>query len=120
VKTTQYFEDYVNQIRNTYVMGLGYEGLLPSRNNDVLMAGFGIVNMTQGAKQWEALTPSCANKAGGGCVSSGVQYIFEVGYSAKITPWMFIQPSIQYLAQPAGRMDLGNITTFTISVGLAF
>jgi carbohydrate-selective porin OprB len=120
VKTTQYFEDYINQIRNTYVMGVGYEGLLPSRNNDVLMAGFGIVNMTQGAKQWESLTPSCTKKAGGGCISSGVQYIFELGYSAKLTPWMFVQPSIQYLAQPAGRMDLGNITTFTISVGLAF
>jgi len=119
-KTTQYFADYINQIRNTYVFGLGYEGLIPSRNNDVLMAGFGLINMTQGAKQWEALTRSCTQKAGGGCVSTGVQYIFEAGYSAKITPWMFIQPSIQYLAQPAGRADLGNITTFTLSLGLAF
>jgi len=120
IKTTQYFQEYVNQIKNTYVMGLGYEGLLPGRNNDILMAGFGIINMTQGAKQYESLSTSCAQKTGGGCISSGVQYIFEAGYSAKITPWMFVQPSIQYLAQPAGRMDLGNITTFTISVGFAF
>jgi carbohydrate-selective porin OprB len=84
------------------------------------MAGFGIVNMTQGARQWETLAPACAGKAGGGCISSGVQYIFEAGYSAKLTPWLFIQPSIQYLAQPYGRMDLGNITTFTFSLGVAF
>ena len=120
VKTTQYFEEYINEIKNTYVVGLGYEGLLPGRDKDVLMAGFGIVNMTQGARQWEALAPACAGKAGGGCISSGVQYIFEAGYSAKLTPWLFIQPSIQYLAQPYGRMDLGNITTFTFSLGVAF
>jgi carbohydrate-selective porin OprB len=120
VKTTQYFEEYINEIKNTYVVGLGYEGLLPGRDKDVLMAGFGIVNMTQGARQWETLAPACAGKAGGGCISSGVQYIFEAGYSAKLTPWLFIQPSIQYLAQPYGRMDLGNITTFTFSLGVAF
>lgn len=120
IKTTQYFEEYINEIKNTYVVGLGYEGLIPTRNNDVLMAGFGVVNMTQGSRLWESLAPACAGKAGGGCISSGVQYIFEVGYSAKLTPWLFIQPSIQYLAQPYGRMDLGNITTFTFSMGVAF
>ena len=119
-KTTQYFQDYINLIRNTYVVGLGYEGLLPGRDKDVLMAGFGIVNMTQGSRLWESLAPACAQKAGGGCISSGVQYILEVGYSAKLTPWLFVQPSIQYLAQPYGRMDLGNITTFTVSLGIAF
>lgn len=120
VKTTQYFQDYVNEIKNTYVVGLGYEGLIPGRNNDVLMAGLGIVNMTEGARLWETLSPSCTGKTGSACVSSGMQYIFEVGYSAKITPWFFVQPSVQYLAQPYGRMDLGNITTFTFSLGFAF
>jgi carbohydrate-selective porin OprB len=119
-KTTQYFQDYYNLIRNTYVTGLGYEGLIPGRNNDVLMAGFGVVNMTPGSRLWNERSPSCALKAGGGCVNTGVQYIFEVGYSAKLTPWLFLQPSIQYLAQPYGRTDLGNITTFTFSLGIAF
>jgi porin len=119
-KTTQYFLEYANLIKNTYVAGLGYEGLIPGRNEDVLMAGFGVVNMTPGARSWEALSQSCAQKAGGGCVSSGVQYILEIGYSAKITPWFFIQPSFQYLAQPYGRMDLGNISTVTLSLGFAF
>lgn len=117
-KTTQYFQQYYNLIRDTYVMGLGYEGLIPGRNNDVLMAGFGVVNMTDGSRLWNVRSPSCALKPG--CVNTGVQYIFEVGYSAKLTPWLFIQPSIQYLAQPYGRTDLGNITTFTFSLGIAF
>jgi len=120
VKTTQYFAEYINQIRNTYVLGLGYEGLLPGRDNDVLMAGVGMLNLTQGAQSWSLLSPSCTLKAGGSCNNSGSQYIFEIGYSAKITPWMFIQPSIQYLAQPFGRTDLADITTFTVSLGIAF
>jgi len=120
IKTTQYFQNYFNLLRNTYVAGLGYEGLIPGRNNDVLMAGIGIANMTDGARLWNVNSPSCADKAGGGCENTGVQYIIEVGYSAKLTRWLFIQPSIQYLIQPYGRTDLGNILNATLSLGVAF
>jgi carbohydrate-selective porin OprB len=33
---------------------------------------------------------------------------------------MFIQPSVQYLVQPYGRTDLGNLTSVTLSLGLSF
>jgi carbohydrate-selective porin OprB len=84
------------------------------------MAGIGIANMTDGARLWNINSPSCAQKAGGGCENTGVQYIIEVGYSAKLTRWLFIQPSIQYLIQPYGRTDLGNILNATLSLGIAF
>lgn len=119
-KTTQYFQNYFNLLRNTYVAGLGYEGLIPGRNNDVLMAGIGLANMTDGARLWNINSPSCAQKKGGGCENIGVQYIIEVGYSAKLTPWLFIHPSLQYLVQPYGRTDLGNILSATLSLGISF
>jgi carbohydrate-selective porin OprB len=100
------------------VAGLGYEGLIPGRNSDVLMAGIGLVNMTEGAKAWNRLSDSCTALAT--CNNTGIQYVIEVGYSAKLSTWMFIQPSVQYLVQPYGRTDLGNITAVTLSLGMSF
>jgi porin len=118
LKTTQYFHDYANLLRNTYVGGLGYEGLIPGRDTDVLMVGLGLVNMTEGAKAWNRLSVSCT--AVSSCNNTGLQYVLEIGYSAKLSTWMFIQPSLQYLVQPYGRTDLGNITSVTLSLGISF
>jgi porin len=118
IKTTQYFHDYANILRNTYVGGLGYEGLIPGRDTDVLMVGLGFLNMTEGAKAWNRLSVSCT--ATPSCNGIGQQYVLEIGYSAKLSTWMFIQPSLQYLVQPVGRTDLGNITSVTLSLGISF
>ncbi len=118
LKTTQYFLDYANLLRNTYVGGLGYEGLIPGRETDVLMVGLGLVNMTEGAQAWNRLSASCT--ALPSCNNTGLQYVLEVGYSAKLSTWMFIQPSVQYLVQPYGRTDLGNLTSVTLSLGISF
>ena len=118
VKTAQYFHDYANLLRSTYVAGLGYEGLFPGRDTDVFMVGLGAVNMTQGAAAWNRLDSSCTSTPA--CNNTGIQYVIEIGYSAKLTTWMFIQPSIQYLVQPYGRTDLGNLTSVTLSLGISF
>jgi len=118
VKTAQYFHDYANLLRSTYVAGLGYEGLIPGRDTDVFMVGLGAVNMTQGAAAWNRLDNSCTSTPA--CNNTGIQYVIEIGYSAKLTTWMFIQPSIQYLVQPYGRTDLGNLTSVTLSLGVSF
>jgi carbohydrate-selective porin OprB len=44
----------------------------------------------------------------------------EFGYAAEITPWLFAQPSVQYLIRPYGRADLGRFGAFTFSLGTAF
>lgn len=119
-KTSQYFLDYANLLKNTYVFGLGYEGLFPGRDRDVLFIGYGIKNMTDGARLWNIRSASCALKEAGDCRNDGRQQILEVGYSAQLTPWMFIQPGIQLIIDPYGRKDLGNIGTITLSLGIAF
>ncbi len=119
-KTSQYFLDYGNLLKNTYVFGLGYEGLFPNRNQDVIFIGYGIKNMTDGVRDWNTKSQSCAQKIKGDCNSTGKQEVVEIGYSAKLTPWWFIQPGIQFVIDPAGRTDLGNITTFTFSTGISF
>ena len=118
VKTSQYFHDYANLLRSAYVAGLGYEGLIPGRDNDVFMVGVGLVNMTEGAQAWNRLSPSCTSLPA--CNNTGIQYVIEIGYSAKLSTWMFIQPSIQYLVQPYGRTDLGNLLSATLSLGISF
>ena len=119
-KTTQYFQDYANQVRDAYAIGLGYEGLIPGRDRDVLLVGWSLTNLTRGSQLWEAASGSCINKIGGGCQPGASQIVVEVDYSANLTPWMFIQPGIQFLSQPYGRLDLGSIVNFTLSLGISF
>ena len=119
-KTSQYFLEYANLLKSTYVFGLGYEGLFPNRDQDVIFVGYGIKNMTEGARLWHKNSTSCAQKIAGDCNSSGKQEVLEVGYSAKLTPWWFVQPGLQVVIDPYGRTDLGDISTFTFSTGISF
>ena len=82
------------------------------------MVGLAALNMTQGAAAWNRLDISCRSTPA--CNNTGIQYVIEIGYSAKLTTWMFIQPSIQYLVQPFGRTDVGNLTSVTLSLGISF
>ena len=120
VKTAQYFKDYANILKSVYVFGLGYEGLFPGRDKDVLFIGYGIKNLTEGARLWNKSSTSCVQKRSGDCNSSGKQEVLEIGYSAKLTPWWFIQPGYQVVIDPVGRTDVGNIHSFTFSTGISF
>ena len=120
IKTSQYFLEYANLLKNTYVFGLGYEGLFPGRDQDVIFVGYGIKNMTDGARLWHKNSASCALKKAGDCDSSGKQEVLELGYSAKLTPWWFVQPGLQVVIDLYGRTDLGDIATFTLSTRVSF
>ncbi len=119
-KTSQYFTDYRNVIKSTYVFGAGYEGLLPGRDRDVLYAGWGNIHMTKGAALWETHSQSCAQKAARDCRETGIEDILEFGYTAEVAPWLFAQSSFQYLIRPYGRADLGHFGDVTFSMGTAF
>ena len=83
---------------NFYVdAGLSYKGLLPGRQNDT--AGLGIAYSR------------FSDSRGRNDVGSGFppvrrnETLFELTYQAAVTPWLQIQPLVQYLVNPSADPD---------------
>jgi len=41
-------------------------------------------------------------------VNPDYEIVIEVTYQAQITPWLVIQPDLQYIIHPGGTRDPGN------------
>jgi porin len=75
----------VNEIRCFWSIGGQYQGLIPTRNNDVL--GFGVA---QGRVSPEAGFTKSHETA------------YELYYSIEVAPWLILTPSAQYIQNPGG------------------
>lgn len=75
----------VNVVEHFWSLGTQYQGLLPTRDNDVLGLGF-----AQGriSSQLRALE--------GGEQES----VFELYYSIEVFPWLFVAPDFQWIVDP--------------------
>ena len=79
--------------------GLSYKGLIPTRDDDTIGIGFGYAQLSNGARsslESEAISPM------------GAEMVIEFTYQAQITPWLTIQPDLQYVINPGGANDLNN------------
>jgi porin len=92
-----YADPDINQFEHAVAAGFTYQGLFPSRPDDVL--GFGIAAETNGSKFRRAATA-----AGEAAPHSEIAY--ELSYQAKINDWLSIQPDLQYV-QNHGDRDHG-------------
>ena len=72
----------ISAIGDAMVGGVVYKGLIPGRNEDVVGAGFAWAELFQGGTNEET--------------------VVEVFYKAQVTPWMGVQPDIQYIKTPSG------------------
>lgn len=79
--------------------GLTYTGLIPARDNDIIGIAFAYAGLSNGAAQ--TLYDEGSRKV-------GEEMVLEVTYDAQITPWLHLQPDIQYVMRPGGTGDLGN------------
>ena len=79
--------------------GFNYKGLIPTRDNDILGAGIGYAQLTNGAKDVLASE---------GSVNPDYEIVIEATYQAQITPWLVLQPDLQYIIHPGGTRDFGN------------
>jgi porin len=79
--------------------GLTYKGLIPTRDNDTLGVAFAYAQLGNNARN------SLIDE---GSVGVGAEMVLEATYQAQITPWLIIQPDIQYIINPGGTQDLGN------------
>lgn len=83
-----------SQTDTELLFSAAYRGIIESRPYDVLALGV-VLNSFGG----EASDASVL--AGNG--SLGEEYVVELTYKAQLTPWLMVQPDIQYVANPGGR-----------------
>jgi porin len=91
--------DAVNQFDYAWSVGLVYTGLIPTR--DIGQLGFGVT----GAHNGDAFND--ATLAGGTEVDSA-ETTMELTYSDNLTPWLSVQPDVQYVMNPNTDKSLKN------------
>ena len=79
--------------------GLTYKGLIPSRDDDIIGIAFAYAQLGNTARN------SLVDE---GSLSVGAEMVLEVTYQCQITPWLVIQPDIQYIINPSGTQDFDN------------
>lgn len=79
--------------------GVSYKGLIPTRDNDTIGIGFCCSQLSNGAQ-------NALKKEGDSPV--GAEMVAEFTYQAEITPWLIVQPDLQYIINPGGAHDLNN------------
>jgi porin len=70
--------------------GLGYTGLIPGRNQDTLTLGVAYTKISDDAADHDQET------------------LIELNYLAQVTPWLTVQPDIQYIVHPGGLVPNPN------------
>jgi carbohydrate-selective porin OprB len=107
-----YFAPKYNNDFPFYVQGgLVYEGAIPGRDNDQLMAGAAL-----GQYSYYDLVEARA----AGEPEPTQSLIVEVGYSIRLSGWGFVQPFAQYLVQPDGTPAVANAATLGLFFGIDF
>jgi porin len=94
-----------NDIGCFWSVGFQCQGLIESRDSDVLGLGF-----AQGIFSDAASTTFTA----------GHESVLELYYDAQIVPWIAVSPSLQYLAHPGGDRSVDNALVLSVRAQMAF
>lgn len=100
-----YAHSRTNDITNFYSAGFQYQGLLDGRDGDVL--GLGVAYGTFSDSTDETYTED-------------YEKIVEMYYSARITPWMNLSPSVQYITNPGGDKTVTDAVIVGLRALMAF
>lgn len=91
--------------------GLVYTGLIPTRDRDRLGLAFAYGQLSSGASE----VPTFRDSYGDGC-----QMVLEATYQAQITPWMTVQPNVQFIISPGSQLSHDNTVVLGGSVAIRF
>jgi porin len=91
--------------------GLAYTGLFRRRREDRL--GLGVAAAVAGDEFEEASEAE-------GTPLSGAEVAIELTYRMQLTPWLAVQPDIQYIVDPGFDEDVGNALALGTRVEVAF
>lgn len=89
----------VNQFNYAWSTGLVYTGAFAGRDEGKL--GFGITGAHNGSEYKAAALAA-------GTPADSAETTLELTYSDKITPWLWVQPDIQYIINPGTDKTLDN------------
>lgn len=79
--------------------GLVYKGLIPTRDEDSIGMAFAYAQLGNAARN--ALIDE-------GSIGVGAEMVLEATYQCQVTPWLSVQPDLQYIINPGGTRDFGN------------
>ena len=91
--------------------GLVYEGAIPGRDRDQLMAGVAV-----GQYSYYDLLEARAD----GDPEPNQTTLVETGYRIRLNGWSFVQPFAQFIVQPDGTTAVANAAVIGVSMGVDF
>lgn len=101
----------VNQFDYAFNGGLVYTGLFPSRDDGKMGIAFTHAHNGDSYRDAQVAAATPADSA---------ETTFELTYSDNITPWLTIQPDVQYIMNPGTVKNRDNATVFTTRLGITF
>lgn len=103
---------YNNQYSFYFQSGLVYQGLIPTRDDDLTLIaiGYGAYSFNQIQARQDSGVTDQPNYTG----------VIEGGYRFQINQWAFLQPFVQYIFHPNGTRAIANDTILGFSTGAAF
>ncbi len=92
----------INTFPFFFSTGMVYEGLFPSRDTDTTSFGFSYGNVSKEL------------------IGQDFEVLMELTYIFNITPWLSVQPDIQYVIHPGGSSETSNalVIGFALDVNL--
>lgn len=91
--------------------GAFYQGLFPRRNKDVALWGFGY-GLFSNVFADTVESPTTSRPRG--------ELMMEWGYRLQINEFLYVQPDVQWIIQPAGRSDIPNALVLGAQMGVVF
>lgn len=94
-----------NPITWYFDTGLAYTGLFPGRPKDILGLGFAWADMSPAVSQ----QTRTSNAATGSITPlPTAESLVELTYQAPVSPWLTMQPVVQYIMNPGGKAPMPN------------
>ena len=102
--------------------GFNYKGILPTRHNDVLGVGFAYGQVSNGMRspQSDLSSNPTFTPPNGFATALNYEMAFETTYVAAITPWLTLQPDLQYIIHPGATSQAGNALVVGLRATVVF
>ncbi len=94
----------VNEVTHFWSVGVQYRGLFRDRDDDVIALGFAQGFFSNRASDF----------------TTDYESVWELYYSAQITPSMALSPSVQYVASPGGREETSDAVVLGVRLHVDF
>jgi len=100
-----YAPSKTNDLNNFYSVGIQYQGLRDGRDDDVLGLGY---------------AHGCFSDTADITYTEDYESVTELYYSVRITPWMNLSPSVQYVTNPGGNEDVSDAVVCGVRALITF